>query len=363
MPVRSQAATRGLAIVVGVCALGLAVPSAGLAARLVGGRTEQAIARAFSAQRSHRGQAIVSIRTSSVNGSWAVVRSVTPQAAGQTRSGATPALHSTYYHLVGGQARPQPPPRAVRTDLARDFRVQVVYAGSGRESITYTQNDGSVCAGAGFFTDQETDTVSPMTWSVRYVVNLDDLLSAVRGRGGTTLVPNVTFDAAGSHVSATETISRSVQDVGCNGRATTFDCTMTFAAGGPDPGGQLSFPAGSGLEAGVPDGRALAGSLRPGQLHARAVAVGQRRGDGARGTAPAARWDAPGPALRAGQGRLAGRLGRAGSGLRRQPVPGRRGGLHRRVRVARNGVPATGFGLLGTPPLGARHTPFLPRGT
>jgi hypothetical protein len=236
----------------GVCALALAVPSAGLAARLVGGRTEQSLARAFSAQRSHRGHAIASIRTSSVNGTWAVVRSVTPQAAGQTRSGATPALASTYYHLVRGRARPQPPPRAVRADLGRDFRVQVVYAGSGQESIAYKQNDQSVCAGAGFFTDQETDTVTPMTWSVRYVVDLDDLLSAVRGRGGTTLVPNVTFDAGGSHVSATETINRSVQDAGCNGQATTFACTMTFAAGGPDPGGQLSFPAGSGLEAGVP---------------------------------------------------------------------------------------------------------------
>jgi hypothetical protein len=263
MQVRSQAAMRGLAIVMGVCALALAAPSAGLAARLVGGRTEQSLARAFSSQRSHRGQAIVSIRTSSVNGTWAVVRSVTPQAADQTRSGATPALRSTYYHLARGQARPKPPPRAVRADLARDFRVEVVYAGSGQESIAYQQNDQSVCAGAGFFTDQETDTVSPMTWSVRYVVDLDDVLSALRGRGGTTLVPNVTFDAAGSRVSATETINRSVQDVGCNGRATTFACTMTFAAGGPDPGGQLSFPAGSGLEAGVPVAARPRGACNP----------------------------------------------------------------------------------------------------
>jgi len=83
-------------------------------------------------------------------------------------------------------------------------------------------------------------------------VDLDDLLSAVRGPGATTLVPAVSFDAAGSHVTATETASRSVQDFGCNGRATTFNCTTTFGAGGPDPGGQLSFPAGSGLQAGVP---------------------------------------------------------------------------------------------------------------
>jgi hypothetical protein len=252
MPVRSQAATRGLAIVAGVCALALAVPSAGRAARLVGGRTEQAIARAFAAPRAHRGQAIVSIRVSTVNGAWAVARSVTPQAAGQTRSAATPTLRSTYYRLVRGQVRPAPPPRAVRADLARDFSVAVVYAGSGREAVAYQQQYQSQCAGAGFFTDQESDTVTPMTWRVRYVVDLDDLRSAVRGSGATTLVPNVTFDAADSHVSATETISRSVQDVGCNGKMTTFDCTMTFSPGGPDPGGQLSFPGGAGLEAGVP---------------------------------------------------------------------------------------------------------------
>ena len=232
--------------------MGLAVPPAGLAARLVGGRTQTAIARAFSAQRSHRGQTIVSVRTSSVNGSWAVVRSVTPQAAGQTRSGTAPVLRSTYYHLVGRRALPAPPPRAVRTDLARSFRVRVVYAGSGSESINYQQGYGSVCAGAGGFVDTETDIVSPMSWSVRYTVDLDDLLSAVRGRGGTTFVPAVSFDAAGSSVTATEAVSRSAQDFGCNGRATTFNCTTTFAAGGPEPGGQLSFPAGLGLEAGVP---------------------------------------------------------------------------------------------------------------
>ncbi len=254
---------RGLAIVAGVCAVALAVPSAGLAARLVGGRTEQAIAHAFSTPRAHRGQAVVSIRTSSVNGAWAVVRSVTPQTAGQARSGATPALHSTYYHLVRGQVRPAPPPRAVRADLARDFRVEVVYSGSGKESIAYQQQYQSQCAGTGFFTDQETDAVSPMSWTVRYVVDLDDLRSAVRGSGATTLVPDVTFDAAGSHVSATETISRSLQDVGCNGKMTTFDCTMTFSAGGPDPGGQLSFPAGSGLEAGVPAAARTRGGCNP----------------------------------------------------------------------------------------------------
>jgi hypothetical protein len=263
MPTRCPAAARAVALVVGLCAVALLVPSAGLAARLVGGRTQQAIARAFTAQRSHRGQTIVSIRTSSVNASWAVVRSVTPQPSGQTRSGATPALSSTYYHVVRGRVHPAPPPRAMKTDLARDFRVEVVYAGSGRESISYKQTYDSVCAGYGGFIDTETDTVAPMTWTVRYAVDLDDLVSAVRGPQGTTLVPAVSFDAAGSHVTAAEAVSRSVQDFGCNGRATTFNCTTTFTAGGQDPGGRISFPAGSGLEAGVPTASSQRGACNP----------------------------------------------------------------------------------------------------
>jgi hypothetical protein len=263
MPSRSPAATRAVAIVLALCALALAAPSASLGAHLVGGATQRAIARAFSAQRSHRGQAIVSIRTSSVSSAWAVVRSVRPRAAGQTRSGATPPLRSTYYHLVGGRARPAPPPRAVRADLARDFRVEVVYTGSGAETVAYQQIYRSACAGQGGFVDEETDTVSPMSWSVRYVVDLDDLLSAVRGRDATTLVPNVAFDAAGSHVTAVEAVSRSIQDVGCNGKATTLRCTTTFAAGGADPGAQLSLEPGAGLEVGVPTAAHRHGACDP----------------------------------------------------------------------------------------------------
>jgi hypothetical protein len=232
--------------------LSLALPAAGQAAWLAGGATQRVLARAFAAQHAHRGQAIVSIRTSSVSASWAVVRSVTPQTAGQSRSGATPALHSTYYRLSGGRAIAAPPPKAVMTDLTRNFQVAVLYAGSGAESVTYQQVYGSNCAGQGGFVDTETDAVSPMSWRVRYIVDVDDLLSAVRGASGVTLVPNVTFDRTGSEVSATEALSRTVQDVGCNGKATTFDCTNTFSAGGSDPGGQLAITAGSGLQVGVP---------------------------------------------------------------------------------------------------------------
>jgi hypothetical protein len=247
-----SAAGRKVAIVGALCASALIAPAPGRAAWLAGGATQRAIARAFSARRAHRGQTIVSIRTSSVLSSWAVVRSVIPQSAGQTRSGATPVLRSTYYRVSRGRAAPAPPPKPVKADLSRAFQVAVVYTGSGSESITYKQIYRSVCAGQGGFVDTETDAVSPMSWKVHYVVDLDDLLAAVQGSAGTTLVPEVSFDRTGSQVNASETVSRTVQDVGCNGTPTTLDCTTSFSAGGTDPGGQLAFPAGSGLEVGVP---------------------------------------------------------------------------------------------------------------
>jgi len=250
-------------VVLALCVLGLAVPAAGMGARLAGGSTQRAIARAFSAQRSHRGQVVVSIRTSSVSRAWAVVRSVTPQRAGQAKSGATPALHSTYYHLAGRRVRPAPPPRAVRRDLARPFSVAVVYRGSGAEAIAYSQLYRSACQGMGGFTDSADDTVAPMAWTVRYIVDLDDLLAAVRSPSGTALAPNVAFDAIGSRIDASETVSRTLQDKGCNQKANTVTCTTTFSAGGLDPGGQLSFPAGAGLEVGLPLAPLQRGACNP----------------------------------------------------------------------------------------------------
>ncbi len=263
MPARLPAAARAVAIMTVVCAVALAAPASGMAARLVGGSAQTEIARAFSSQRAHRGQVIVSIRTSTVSRSWAVVRSVTPQPAGQTRSGAAPVLHSTYYRLARHRVRPAPPPRAVRADLARRFSVEVVYTGAGSESISYGQGYRSVCAGSGGFSDSTKDIVSPMSWTIRYVVDLDDLESAVRGPAGVTLVPNVSFDAAGSHIDASETVVRSLQDLGCNQRKTTITCTTTFAPGGTDPGGRLSLPAGSGLEVGVPTATHRVGACNP----------------------------------------------------------------------------------------------------
>jgi hypothetical protein len=264
MATRSPVAARGAPIILALTVMALAAPPAALAARLVGGSQQRAIQRAFTAQRSHRGQAAVSIRASSVSPSWSVVRSVSPERAGRSTPGASsPRLRSSYYHRVGGRERPGSPPAAVRADLARDFRVQIVYTGSGSESISYGQTSRSVCPGAGKFTDQETVSVTPMAWSVRYVVDLDNILSAVRGSAGAVIMPSVSFDGPASHLDAVETVSRTLVDAGCNGTPVTFTCTTTFGPGGQDPAGELSFPPGSGIEIGLPLGARMSGSCDP----------------------------------------------------------------------------------------------------
>ena len=105
---------------------------------------------------------------------------------------------------------------------------------------------------------------------------------------------------------------RWVQDSGCNGRATTFNCTTTFGAGGPDPGGQLSFPAGSGLQAGVPMTARQRGACDPDNF-----TLGPALWDGGAATALAGLELLGGtlPARpRAGQRVIARRLGRADEG-------------------------------------------------
>ncbi len=230
----------------------LLVPAAANAAQLVGGREQTAIAKAFFARRSHKGRAIVSTRVSTVAHAWAVVKSVRPQAPGRrSASGLRPRLRSTYYHLTKGREKLGTPPPAVRTDLARDFRVTVLYTGSGSEAIVYHQGYRSVCPGSGGFTDEEAATIKPMSWSVRYVVDLDALQSAVRASAGTILVPTVFFDSSRSKVSAHEVRTRTAIDTGCNGQPTTFECDTTYAPGVAGDG-LLSFPPTGGLEVGVP---------------------------------------------------------------------------------------------------------------
>jgi hypothetical protein len=230
----------------------LLVPAAANAARLVGGHEQAVIAKAFFARRSHKGRVIVSTRISTVAHAWAVVKSVRPQAAGRhTGSGRTPRLQSTYYHRTRGAEKLGTPRQAVRADLARDFRVTVLYTGSGSETIAYHQLYRSVCPGSGGFNDEEAATIKPMSWSVRYVVDLDALQSAVRGSAGTALVPTVSFDSSRSQVSAHEVLTRTAIDKGCNGQPTTFECDTTYATGTP-ANDLLTFPPTGGLEVGVP---------------------------------------------------------------------------------------------------------------
>jgi hypothetical protein len=239
----------------------LVAPAAALGARLVGGTQQAAIRHAFDATAAHRHQLIASIRVSSVDPAWAVVRSIRPQPGGRTSSGARPLrLLSAYYHRVGGAERPGSPPGAVRTDLTRPFRVAVVFTGSGSEAVAYTQAYRSDCAGQGGFTESETVEIQPMSWTVRYVVYLDDVLAAVDGPPGAALVPAISFAPAGSRLSAVEHLTRSFQDVGCDGGATTFRCTRTFRLGGPDPAGQLAPAPADGLAIGIPMRTTTAGS-------------------------------------------------------------------------------------------------------
>jgi hypothetical protein len=243
--IRAAAALAGLVVVLFTC-----VTAQG--ATLVGGREQSKIAVAFFARGAHRGQVIVSTRASAVKRTWVVVKSVRPTRGGGTGSASTPVtLHSTYYHLTATRVKAAQPPATVRADLTRTFRVAVVYTGSGSETITYKQPYKSVCAGAGEFTDEQDDTIAPMSWSVRYVVDLDDLQSAVRSSAGTALVPSVGFYRSLSKVSARQTLTRTAIDEGCNGRPTTFTCRLSYAPGAASDG-LLSLPATGGLTVGVP---------------------------------------------------------------------------------------------------------------
>src|SRR5450755_4002484 len=217
------------AATVALLAGALTAPAPAGAARPGGGRAPTAIARAFHGPRAHRRLLIVSERVSTVSPAWAVVRAVAPQGTGRTTSRATPIrIHRTYFHSVRGRERPAPPPAAVRADLDRPLWVAIVYAGAGSETVTYQQSSRSVCLAAGGFIDRETVTVAPMTWTVRYVVNLDDLRVAVRGAQGTVLVPGAYVDRAASRLNVTENTIRTFVDVGCNGRTAAFRCVTRF---------------------------------------------------------------------------------------------------------------------------------------
>jgi hypothetical protein len=243
--------------------LALLAPGVAHAARLVGGREQARIARAFFSRPAHRGQAIVSTRVSSRAPAWAVVKSVAPQRSrARGASGRLPRLQSAYYHVTGARVRPGVPPAAARADLAGDLRVNVVYSGSGGETIAYHQRYRSVCPGDGGFTDDQRDTVTPMSWKVTYEVDLDALQSAVRGPVGTVLIPAVSFLPSASTLSAREILTRTAVDEGCNGQPTSFECNTSYAMGTVSHSG-LSFLAAGGLEIDVPTAANPSGNCDP----------------------------------------------------------------------------------------------------
>jgi hypothetical protein len=139
----------------------------------------------------------------------------------------------------------------VARELSAAFRVTILYAGSGSEHINYSQTYRTVCSGGGGFVEQEQDAVSPLWWRVRYTVEPDRLLSAVRGPQGLVLVPTVSFDPARSALKATERRSRTYVDQGCFDRPTNHTCVTSFhlMSGGATGLGLLP---GAGAEIGIP---------------------------------------------------------------------------------------------------------------
>jgi hypothetical protein len=140
----------------------------------------------------------------------------------------------------------------VRSDLDRDLRVAVVYSGAGSEKLSYQQTYRSVCDGAGGFVEQQQATVSPMSWSVQYVVDLDRLQAAVAGAQGPAIVPTISFVPSASHLQATEVLSRSSVDQGCSSHPTTYRCVTSFQLVNPGAGPELSLHPGAGTEIGIP---------------------------------------------------------------------------------------------------------------
>jgi hypothetical protein len=266
-PDRARSRLRGTqarAAVWAALAAVLALPSPAVAARLIGGGEQASVARAFSSLAAHRNDLIVSIRASSVSPSWFVIKSARPESTGRVGAGALPLrLQTTYVHRVGGGIRPGIPPAAAKADLSRDFRVAVVYSGSGSEQMTYSQIYRSVCAGAGGFIDSESEAVSPMSWNVRFVVDLDSVKATLRSAAGATIVPAVTFDGGASRLDATEHLTRTYVDQGCFSRPTTFECTSRFHLSQPGADALLSFDPGLGTEIGIPMRAGKSGRCAP----------------------------------------------------------------------------------------------------
>jgi hypothetical protein len=254
---------RARLVAIGLMVVGLtALPSSALGAKLIGGREQAAAAKAFSLVKAHRGEVVVSIRASTVSPAWVVVKSVRPQRGG---SGANPRLRTTYLHRTGAGFRAGRPPRPARADLSRPFEVAIVYAGSGSEIVHYKQTYRTSCTGGGGggFVDQQSASVRPMSWSVRYVVDPDQLQAAVATPEGPAIVPTVFFDATGSELAASERLSRTYVDNGCFGTPRNFKCASSFHLSNSGADSDLSFDPGVGTEVGLPMRSSNTGQCSP----------------------------------------------------------------------------------------------------
>ncbi len=242
-----------LVAIVGMIAAGAALlPSAATAARLVGGREQAAVLRAFARSHGARPELATSVRASTRARAWVVVRWVTP-ATGTERRPPPPTLHSGFFHVNGGRVTAAAPPAAARRDLQAHFSVAVLYTGSGSETVRYQQSTSSICTGNGSYVDTEQATVTPMSWTVRYVVDLDRLQAAISGARSTTVLPTVSFDRGGSQLSAAERTSSSTVDQGCFGPTRTIRCATSYALRVPGAPAQVGLgPA--GLQIGIPMG-------------------------------------------------------------------------------------------------------------
>jgi hypothetical protein len=247
-------ARRGL-VAAALAAMMGALPGSATAAKLIGGREQAAVARAFAPIAAGRHQLIVSIRASTVAPSWVVVKSVTP--------GSTSHLTSTYFQVVGMRVRRGAPPQPALADLSAPFSVALVYRGSGSESIAYQQTYRTVCAGAGGYVVTQADTVSPMSWTVRYLVDLDRVISAVDTPQGGAILPAVAYQAASSQLAASEKLTRTAVDQGCFGAPATSRCTTSFHLTTAGAGSELAFDPGAGTEIGIPMAGRTSGQCAP----------------------------------------------------------------------------------------------------
>lgn len=258
---RRAARARPVAIVGAIATLAALIPGSASAARLVGGREQATILRAFAHTRVAKSAVATSVRSASAMPSWVVVRWVTPATGAETHPPA-PTLHSSFFHVTGGHVTAGVPPAAARRDLQAPFSVGVLYTGSGSETISYSQTTRSICAGNGSYVDSESDTVTPMAWTVRYIVDLDHLQAAVTDGHASAVLPSVSFERGGSALSATERVSRSSVDQGCFGSTRTIRCTTNYYLRVPGAPAQLGLgPA--GLQIGIPEATGKRGDCVP----------------------------------------------------------------------------------------------------